>query len=161
MGSETENTTGFPFIVQKPVSSAVGSDGSFLDAACTRKNVLFAHSASPLPRILASQGADHDQTWRVCGPLSVESSPPSLRAVDGLCLKVSLGTWEPDPVLDQLFANTEQEVFPLGKKIPGSAEMGQAPTSQARPRDRPPRTTPKLGSKDSQRSGAYTLQVLL
>ena len=34
----------YPFIVQKPASSAVGSDESFLYAAYTRKNVLFAHS---------------------------------------------------------------------------------------------------------------------
>ena len=33
---------GFPFVVLKLVSSAVGSDGPFLFAACTRKNVLFA-----------------------------------------------------------------------------------------------------------------------
>ena len=38
---KTENETGFPFIVQKPVNSAVGSDGSFLFAAYTEKNVLF------------------------------------------------------------------------------------------------------------------------
>ena len=28
MGSETENKTGFPFIVQKPASSAIDNDGS-------------------------------------------------------------------------------------------------------------------------------------
>ena len=63
---KTENETGFPFIVLKPASSAVGSDGSFLFAAYTRKNVLFAHSTSPLPQCLASQGTDHDKTCRVC-----------------------------------------------------------------------------------------------
>ena len=41
--------TGFPFIVLKPVSSAVSSDGSFLFTAYTRKNVVFAQSTSPLP----------------------------------------------------------------------------------------------------------------
>ena len=41
---KTENKTDFPFIVLKPASSAVGSDRSFLDAAYTRKNMLFAHS---------------------------------------------------------------------------------------------------------------------
>ena len=41
---KTENNTGFPFIL-KPASGAVGtrSDGSFLFAAYTRKNVFFAH----------------------------------------------------------------------------------------------------------------------
>ena len=38
---DTLSKTGFPFIVQKPVSSAVGSDGLFLFAEYTRKNVFF------------------------------------------------------------------------------------------------------------------------
>ena len=38
-----------------PASSAVGSAGPFLVAVYTRKNVLFAHSTSLLPRVLASQ----------------------------------------------------------------------------------------------------------
>ena len=67
---KTENKTGFPFIVLKPASSAVGSDGSFLFTAYTRKNVLFAHSTSPLPRVLASQDTGHHQTWRAYAPLS-------------------------------------------------------------------------------------------
>ena len=41
---KTENKRGFPFIVQKSASSAAGSDGSFLDAACTRKKC-FSHIA--------------------------------------------------------------------------------------------------------------------
>ena len=57
----------FPFIVLKPVSSAVGINGSFLIAAYPRKNVLFGHSTSPLPRFLASQGTDHDKNLKsVC-----------------------------------------------------------------------------------------------
>ena len=36
--------------------------------------------------------------------------------------------------------------------------MGQAPTSQSRPRDRPP-TALKLGSEDSQLRGPYALHV--
>ena len=59
---KTENKTGFPLIVLKPVSSAVGSDGSFLFTAYSSKNVLFAHSTSPLPRILASQDTGRNQT---------------------------------------------------------------------------------------------------
>ena len=46
--------------------SAVGSDGSFIIAAFTRKNVLFAHSTSPLGRVLASQGTDHNKLDNVC-----------------------------------------------------------------------------------------------
>ena len=62
---KTENKTGFPFIVLKPASSSpVGSDGSFLFTACIRKNVLFAHSTSPLPQVLASQGTIHHHTSR-------------------------------------------------------------------------------------------------
>ena len=61
---------------------------------------------------------------------------PGLRAVGGLCLEISLVTWGPDPILYQLFQNRS---FPIRKNNP---EMGQAPTSQARPRDtdhlRPP-----------------------
>ena len=50
--------------------------------------------------------------------VSGESSLPCLEAVSGLCLEVSLGTWGPDPILYQL---------------KNDLEMGQAPTSQARP----------------------------
>ena len=67
---KTENKIGFPFIVQKPASSAVGSDRSY---SCTlptqEENVLFAHSKPPLPRVLASQDTDHDKTWSVHAPL--------------------------------------------------------------------------------------------
>ena len=67
---KTENETGFPFIVQKLASSAVGSNVAFLFDAYTRNNVLFAHSTSSLPRDLASHATDHDKTWRVYAPLS-------------------------------------------------------------------------------------------
>ena len=46
---KTKKKKSFPFIALKPASSAVCSDGSFLFAAYTRKNVLFAHNTSPLP----------------------------------------------------------------------------------------------------------------
>ena len=107
---KTENKTDFPFILLKLASSAVGSHGSFLFAAHTRKNVLFAHSTSP----------------------RCESSLPSLRAVGGLCLEVSLGTQGPDPVLCQLCAIQNRSCFRSENNHP---EMGQAPTSQASPRD--------------------------
>ena len=64
----------FPVIVLKPASIAAGSDGSFMFAACTRKNVRFAHSTSPLPRFLASQNTGCHQTWRTHAPLWLESS---------------------------------------------------------------------------------------
>ena len=67
---KTENQTGFPFIVLKPSSSVIASDGSSTFAAYTRKNVLFAHSTSPLPRVFASQDTGHHQTWRGYVPLS-------------------------------------------------------------------------------------------
>ena len=99
---KTENKIGFPFIVLKPASSAVGSDGSFPVAAYTRKNVLFTHRTSPLPRVLASQGTDHDKTWRVYAPLS------KLRVFDvkfegrrwAASRGIKLETWESDSLLD-------------------------------------------------------------
>ena len=39
----------WPLVLQKAVSSAAGSDGSFLLTAYTRKNVLFGHSTPPRP----------------------------------------------------------------------------------------------------------------
>ena len=53
------------------------------------------------------------------------------------------------------FAIQNKRSFLIRKKQP---EMGQAPASQSRPRDRPP-TALNLGSEDSQLSGAYALQV--
>ena len=56
----------------------------------------------------------------------------SLRAVGGgLCREVSLGTWEPGPCLYQLFP-IGNDLFCIAKI---DTEMGEAPTSQARPRD--------------------------
>ena len=46
---EIRNQNRFPFIVLKPASSTVGSDGSFLFTVYTTKNVISAHSTSPLP----------------------------------------------------------------------------------------------------------------
>ena len=69
---KTERKTGHLFSVLKPASSAVGSDGSFLIAAHSRKSVFRTFSSiSPLPRVLASQGTDH-KTWRASyAPLRV------------------------------------------------------------------------------------------
>ena len=39
---KTEKQAGFPFMVLKPASSAVGSDGTFLFADYAGKNVIFA-----------------------------------------------------------------------------------------------------------------------
>lgn len=58
MGSQNENQNIFPFIVQKPVGSAVGIDESFLYAAHTPKSVLRIQHLPP-PRVLASQSMDH------------------------------------------------------------------------------------------------------
>ena len=87
------------------------------------------------PRVLVSQGTDHDQTWGAYDLLNVESSLPILSAVGDLCLEVSLGTWVSRLGRGGLtqfctsinFCDTEHEV--------------------------------KLGSEDSNLSGAYPLQV--
>ena len=78
--------------------------------------MLFAHSTSPLPQVLASQDTSH-QTSRAYAPLRRQSSLPGLRAVDGLCLEVSLGTRGPDPVLYQLFAIQSRKSFPIRTKM--------------------------------------------
>ena len=61
---KTEIKTRFPFIVQKPASSAIGSDRSFLDAACARKNekTCFSHTALHRCHDLAPQGTDNDKS---------------------------------------------------------------------------------------------------
>ena len=112
---KTEDKTGFPFIVLKPASSAVGSDGSFLFPAYTSENVLFAYSTSPMARVLASQNMDHDKKRRTYAPLSWESSLPSWKDAGGLCLEFSLETWEPDPFLD-LF-------FPIGNELQSNRRL--------------------------------------
>ena len=102
-------------LVLKPASSAVGSDGSFLFAAYTRKDVVFAHRTSPLPGVLASQDTGHHQIWRAYAPLSWESSLPSLLAVRGLCLEVWLGTWD-DPFLEHVFMIGNDLLFCITKR---------------------------------------------
>ena len=79
--------------------------------------------------------ARHGSKTNLKGACSTECRvlAAKLRAAGGLRLEVSLGTWGPDPVLYQLFCDTEQEVISDRKK--NDTEMGQAPTSQARPRD--------------------------
>ena len=117
--------------------------------------MLFAHSTSPLPRFLASQDTGHHQTCRAYAPLNGESSLPSLMAIGGLCIDVSLGTSGPDPVLYQLFATLNRS-FPIRKKSSrnGSGCHVLGKTS----RSRPP-TTLKLGREDPQLSRAYALEV--
>ena len=156
MRSENRNQNRISLHVLKPASSAVGSDGSFLFDAYTRRNVLFAHSTSSLPRVLGSQGTGHDKTWRVYAPLSWESSLLSLRAVGGLWLEVSPEAWEPDPFLVLFFSVENDLLFRIEKSsyITGSAPHVPSETS----RHRPP-TALKLGSEGSTLSGAYTLQV--
>ena len=75
------------------------------------KNVLFAHSTSPLPQLLASRDTGHHQTSRAYAPLSWESSLPSLRAV-GLAWDVR--AW---PSSVPTFCVREQEVSSHQKKI--------------------------------------------
>ena len=84
-----------------------------------------------------------------------KSSLPSLRAVGGLRLEVLPGTWEPDLFLDVFFFWSEITSCSASQKV--DTELGQAPTSQAITRDRPP-TALNLAVR-TQLSGAYALQV--
>ena len=92
--------------------------------------------------------------------LSVEPSMPSLRAVGCPRLEVSLGTWRPRPVV-LIFCDTEQEVISDQKRTVQKWFRGPRPkrdldTSTHRP---PTSKALKLGSEDTQLSGAYALQV--
>ena len=64
--------------------------------------------------------------------MNTQSSLPSLKAVGGLCLVVSLRTWCLTHFCINAFAMQNTRPFSI-RKI--HAEMGQAPTSQARPQD--------------------------
>ena len=118
--------------------------------------MLFAHSTSPLPEVLASQDTGRHQTWRAYAPRSGESSLPSLTAVGGLCLEISLVTWGADPVLYQLFAIQNRRSFPIRKKKCRNWSGSHVPGKTSRRR---PPTALKLGSEDSQLSGACADQV--
>ena len=119
-------------IVQKPASGAVGNDESFLIAAYTRKYMFFVHITSPPPRALASQATEYGKTWKEYAPLALESSLPRFRVVGNLCLEVSLGTWEPAHFCAKRF-RSEMTSCSVSRK--NDTEMGQAPTSRARPRN--------------------------
>ena len=64
--------------------------------------------------------------------INTQPSLPSLKAVGGLCLEVSLRTWGPTHFCINVFAMQNTRPFSIRKM---HAEMGQAPTSQARPQD--------------------------
>ena len=64
--------------------------------------------------------------------MNTQPSLPSLKAVGGLCLVVSLRTWCLTHFCINAFAMQNTRPFSI-RKI--HAEMGQAPTSQARPQD--------------------------
>ena len=63
---KTENKTGYPFVVLKPTKALA----SLVLFNRNGKNVLFAHSTSPLPQVLALQDTGRHQTWRTYAPLS-------------------------------------------------------------------------------------------
>ena len=88
-------------------------------------------------------------------PRSVEPSLPSLRAVGGLCLEVSLGTCGPDTVLYQLFAIQNRRSFPIRKKFIQNGSGTHVPSETSR---HIPPTALKLGSEDSKLGGAYALK---
>ena len=76
--------------------------------------------------------------------------------VGGLRLEVSLGTWGPDPVLDQFLCDTQQGVLSDQKPKSRNGSGSHFPSETSR--HRPP-TALKLGSEDSKLNGAYALQV--
>ena len=64
--------------------------------------------------------------------MNTQPSLPSLKAVGGLCLEVSLRIWGLTHFCINVFAMQNTRPFSI-RKI--HAEMGQAPRSQARPQD--------------------------
>ena len=79
---------------------------------------------------------------------------PSLRAVDGRCLEVSFGTWEPDPFLDYFLLIGNDVLFCIAKSRYRIGSGPHVPSETSR--HRPP-TALKLGSEDSRLSGTYAL----
>ena len=92
----------FAFVVLKPTqgpSRVVPKPGR------TAKKAWFSHTALDCRHVSSPHRArTTTKLGKMYAPLSVESSLPSLRAVRGLRLEVSLGTWGPGPFLYQLFA---------------------------------------------------------
>ena len=68
-GSENRKQNRIYLHRAESVSSAVGSNESFLLAAYTRKTVLFAHSTSPLQRVLTSRTQVTTKLGRLYAPL--------------------------------------------------------------------------------------------
>ena len=130
----------------------------FLFAAYTRKNVFFANSTSPLPGVLASQDTGHHLTWRACAPLRWE-----LRVLAAMFegsrwsvsrgLAWNVGAW---PVSTWFFFLVGIDLFCVAKSW---YRTGSAPHAPSETSGHRPPITLKLGSEDSQLSGAYALQV--
>ena len=91
-----------PSYVQVPVHIAGGSDGPFVFAAYTRKQTYFSCIRALYRRHESSRLAGHGSRQNLDSVCSIDSSL-SLRAVGGLSLEISLGTWEPDPCMYELF----------------------------------------------------------
>ena len=82
----------FAFVVLKPTHGPGFFSPAPKPARVAKKSVLFAHSTSSPPRVLASQDIDHDKTWKAYGPLREESSPYTYRcSVPGAARRSSLG----------------------------------------------------------------------
>ena len=128
-------------------------------------NVLFAHNTLK-KRAFRTQHFTAATIPRLTG----HGSPPNLESVCSIklrvfgakfegrrwsCIEVSVGTWGPDPVLYKLCA-IQNRSFPVRKKSSRNGSGSHVPGNTAR--HRPP-TALKLGSEDSQLSGAYDLQV--
>ena len=127
---KTEYKLGFPFIVQKPASSAVGGDGPFLNAAHRKKRGFHMQHliAATSPRLTGHGSRQNLES--VCSTdrrvLAAKCEGRRWSVSRGLAW--DFGAW---PISVSRFCHTVQEV--ICNRV--GTEMGQAPTPQATPRD--------------------------
>ena len=129
---KTENETGFR-LCGVETTQGPGFSCYVPQPAGTAKKTCFFRTQRLTDATNPRHGTNHNQTWRAYAPLNVEFSLPSLRAVGGLCLDLSLGTWGPDPVLYQPFAIQNRRSFPIRKKLCTNGSGSHAQSE--RPRD--------------------------
>ena len=101
------------------------------------------NTAAASPRLT---GHDSPQNFESVCSTKLRVLAARFEGAGGLYLEVSLGTWGADPVLYQLFAIQNRRTFPIRKN---HSEIGQAPTSQARPRDTDHLRPSNLAAEDS------------
>ena len=103
--------------------------------------------------VLALRGIDNDQIWSVHALLlSVKSSMPTLKAVNGFCLEASPRTRGADSVLYQVFAIQNMRSLAIVKIY---TDVGQAPMSRSRRRGG---DNLRSSDMDCQVSGEFTLR---